>query len=61
LPAHLPPAERKSLRDFSRSERIEQPPLKPLSLIDFLRSISSLPASVKPTKPATFKGNNWKL
>lgn len=32
-----------------------------MKMEDFLRTLSQLPASLRPLKPISFSGNSWKL
>lgn len=57
----LTPEERASLQDFAQKPPIENPAHPPLPILDFLKSISTLPPSLRPEKPVRFTGNHWKL
>jgi hypothetical protein len=59
--AQLSPNEREALRSFSKKPPLQQPPLQPMKMEDFLRTLSQLPTSLRPIKPISFRGNSWKL
>jgi hypothetical protein len=59
--AKLNPDERDSLRRFAQLPPIQLAPPPALPFMDYLRVLSSLPASLRPPKPVRFGGQQWKL
>ncbi|MDP4625447.1 MAG: hypothetical protein NWT08_09950 [Akkermansiaceae bacterium] len=57
----LTPEERASFRDFAKKSPIENPAHPALPILEFLKSISTLPPTLRPEKPVRFTGNHWKL
>ena len=59
--AKLQPAERDALREFAKQKRLQQMPAPALPVTEYLRSLSTLPASLSPIKPVKFTGKHWLL
>lgn len=57
----LSQSEQKALEDFAKKPPLENPVHPPMPIMDFLKSISSLPKSMRPEKPVNFDGKHWKI
>jgi hypothetical protein len=59
--ARLNQLEKQSLSEFARQPPLHQPSPPVLPIIDYLKTLSNLPASLRPRKPVRFTGQSWKL
>lgn len=49
------------MRQFAGKPPLEIPAHPPVPMMDFLKSISTLPPALRPEKPVRFTGKHWKL